>query len=126
TPSSLPTPRKGPSPASTAARPRRSTRPSSSAPQARAAARVRDRVTNAIRPTLEALLIGSLLAAGVSPALARGPTLPEIRMPPGQAVAACVTPGRLMRHVLERTPDLNPAFRDIARYYKQHGEALRI
>ncbi len=31
-----------------------------------------------------------------------------------------------MRHVLERTPDLNPAFRDIARYYKQHGEALRI
>jgi hypothetical protein len=47
-------------------------------------------------------------------------------MPPGQAVAACVTPGRLMRHVLERTPDLNPAFRDIARYYKQHGEALRI
>ena len=47
-------------------------------------------------------------------------------MPPGQAVPACVTPGRLMRHVLERTPDLNPAFRDIARYYKQHGEALRV
>ena len=87
---------------------------------------MRDRVTMPIRPTLKALLIGSLLAAGVSPALARGPTLPEIRMPPGQAVAACVTPGRLMRHVLERTPDLNPAFRDIARYYKQHGEALRI
>jgi hypothetical protein len=31
-----------------------------------------------------------------------------------------------MRHLLERTRDLNPAFRDIARYYKQHGQALRI
>ena len=27
---------------------------------------------------------------------------------------------------LERTPDLDPRFRDIARYYKLHGEALRI
>jgi hypothetical protein len=31
-----------------------------------------------------------------------------------------------MHHVLERTRDLRPAFRDIARYYKQHGEALRV
>ena len=31
-----------------------------------------------------------------------------------------------MRHVLERTRDLDPRFRDIARYYKQHGEALRV
>ena len=39
---------------------------------------------------------------------------------------ACVTPGRLKRHLMERTRDLDPRFRDIARYYKQHGEALRI
>ena len=82
-----------------------------------------------IRPTRKALLAGALLAAivaGAQPASARGPTLPEIRLAPGQTVPACVTPGRLMRHVQERTRDLNPAFRDIARYYKQHGEALHV
>lgn len=31
-----------------------------------------------------------------------------------------------MRHVLERTPNLDPRFRDIARHYKLHGEALGI
>src|SRR5258706_2139550 len=79
------------------------------------------------RPIREALLVGAVLAAaGAHAAAARGPTLPEIRLAAGQSVPACVTPGRLMRHVLERTHDLNPAFRDIARYYKQHGEALRV
>ena len=37
-----------------------------------------------------------------------------------------MTPSRLMRHLMERTRDLDPRFRDIARYYKLHGEALRI
>jgi hypothetical protein len=82
------------------------------------------------RPIRTALLIGTLLAAavaGAQPASARGgPTLPEIRLAPGQAVPACVTPGRLNRHLAERTRDLDPRFRDIARYYKLHGEALRI
>jgi len=76
-----------------------------------------------------ARLLSALLAAlvsGVPPAAARGPVLPDIRLSPGGAVPACVTPRRLMHHVLERTPDLRPAFRDIARYYKQHGEALRV
>jgi len=76
-----------------------------------------------------ALLISALLASLVGrlpPAAGRGPELPEIRLSPGQTVPACVTPSRLMRHVLERTRDLSPAFRDIARYYKQHGEALRV
>ena len=31
-----------------------------------------------------------------------------------------------MRHLMERTRNLDPRFRDIARYYKLHGEALRI
>ena len=31
-----------------------------------------------------------------------------------------------MRHLLERTRDLDPRFRDIAGYYKLHGEALGI
>jgi hypothetical protein len=49
-----------------------------------------------------------------------------IRMAEGESVPACVTPARLMAHVLERTPNLDPAFRDIARFYKQHGDALRV
>jgi Mannosyl-glycoprotein endo-beta-N-acetylglucosaminidase len=76
-----------------------------------------------------ARLLGALLAAlvgGVVPAAARGPVLPDIRLSSGQTVPACVTPRRLMHHVLERTVDLRPAFGDIARYYKQHGEALRV
>src|SRR5215467_11038857 len=76
-----------------------------------------------------ARLLSALLAAlltGVLPAAARGPVLPDIRLSRGQEVPACITPRRLMQHVLERTPDLRPAFRDIARYYKQHGEALRV
>jgi hypothetical protein len=68
-----------------------------------------------------------LLAGGAaSAASARGPTLPEIRLTADQKVPACVTPGRLMRHLLERTRDLDPRFRDIARYYKLHGEALHV
>src|SRR5215472_10793235 len=81
------------------------------------------------RLTRSALLIGAFLAPVVShapPVAARGSTLPEIRLSPGQTVPACVTPSRLMHHVLERTSNLRPAFRDIARYYKQHGEALRV
>jgi hypothetical protein len=75
-----------------------------------------------------ALLLSALVAgaAGPLPAAALGPMLPQIRLSPVEAVPACVTPSRLMHHVLERTPDLRPAFRDIARYYKQHGEALRV
>jgi hypothetical protein len=66
------------------------------------------------------------LVVGIAPAAGRGPTLPEIRLAPGHTLPGCVTPSRLMQHVLERTRDLSPAFRDIARYYKQHGEALRV
>jgi hypothetical protein len=68
------------------------------------------------------------MAVGARDAAAAGrPTLPPIRMSHSDdGVPACVTPGRLMAHVAERTPDLEPRFRDIAHYYKQHGEALRI
>jgi hypothetical protein len=80
-------------------------------------------------PLPTARLLSALLAAvvsGVLPAAAREPVLPDIRLSAGATVPACVTPRRLMHHVLERTPNLRPAFRDIALYYKQHGEALRV
>ena len=73
-------------------------------------------------------LLAAAGAAGAAQAAARGrPVLPAIRVFHGsEGVPACVTPSRLMRHVLERTPDLDPRFRDIARYYKMHGEAFGI
>src|SRR6185503_18485649 len=80
------------------------------------------------------LLIAAALAAACSgtatamaaPARDR-PALPEIRISPAtRGVPACVTPSRLMRHLLERTRNLDPRFRDIARYYKLHGDALGI
>ena len=82
------------------------------------------------RPT-RPLLIAALLAAASAgmggPAAARGPTLPKIRVSTAaESVPACVTPSRLNRHLLERTHDLDPRFRDIARYYKLHGEALGV
>jgi Mannosyl-glycoprotein endo-beta-N-acetylglucosaminidase len=51
---------------------------------------------------------------------------PEIRTHEKNRVPACVTPARLTRYLMTRNPDLLPQFRDIARFYKQHGEALRV
>ena len=79
--------------------------------------------------TTLALLAGALLCglgSGGHAASRWGPTLPDIRLGPGQSVPRCVTPSRLNRHLQERTRDLDPRFRDIARYYKQHGETLRV
>lgn len=55
-----------------------------------------------------------------------GPAAVRIRMEPGERVPACVTPARLMQHLRERNPRLDPVFSDVARYYKLHGEALRV
>jgi hypothetical protein len=88
---------------------------------------------NAARALLATVALAALGlgAAGVMSTAARAardrPALPEIRVTAAtQGVPRCVTPSRLMRHVLERTPSLDPRFRDIARFYKQHGEAMRI
>jgi hypothetical protein len=78
------------------------------------------------------LIVAALLAAGSGAtgtlaAPARGPILPEIRVSAAsQGVPACVTPSRLMHHLTQRTRDLDPRFRDIAGYYKLHGDALGI
>lgn len=81
-------------------------------------------------PIIALLAVGGIAAASSSVAAAepRGrPMLPQIRVShAAETVPACVTPARLMRHLLERTPDLEPRFRDIAHYYKQHGEALGV
>lgn len=53
-------------------------------------------------------------------------TLPEIRLNTGNRVPACVTPERLMAFVATRNPRLDPRFRDLAKWYRHHGEALRV
>jgi hypothetical protein len=53
-------------------------------------------------------------------------TLPEIRLSAHNAVPACVTPERLMAFLKRRNGKLDPRFRNIASYYKKHGEAWGV
>jgi hypothetical protein len=74
------------------------------------------------------MLTAALLAAagGVADAAGGRPVLPEVRLSSRHSVPRCVTPSRLNRHLMERTRNLDPRFRDIARFYRLHGEALRV
>lgn len=78
-----------------------------------------------LRPAVFGIL-GVLAAVLGVPSSASAQAIPEIRMHEGNRVPACVTPARLMRYLATRNSDLLPQFRDIARLYKQHGEALRV
>lgn len=81
-------------------------------------------------------LVVAALALAVFPFAAIAPANAErsasqsatvnIRLGPGESVPACVTPARLMAHVRARNPKLDARFADIARFYKQHGDALRV
>lgn len=51
---------------------------------------------------------------------------PPIRINASNLVPSCVTPDRLMAFLRSRTPALDPRFRDIAHWYKVHGEAWRV
>lgn len=52
--------------------------------------------------------------------------LPEIRMHRDNGVPACVTPDRLMAFLQMRNARLAPRYRDIAKWYRHHGEAWRV
>jgi hypothetical protein len=54
------------------------------------------------------------------------PTLPEIRLSQSNPVPACVTPERLMAFLQRRNGNLSPRFRNIASFYKKHGEAWGV
>ena len=51
---------------------------------------------------------------------------PPIRITPTNGVPLCATPERLMAFLRTRNANLDPRFRDIARWYKHHGEAWRV
>jgi len=67
-----------------------------------------------------------LLALAATPAAAAGRADTPIRIYPANAVPACVTPERLDHFLLSRNPDLEPRLRNIARWYRRHGEAWRV
>ena len=70
------------------------------------------------------VLIGTAIAAIASPASAQ--TLPEIRTHARNRVPVCVTPERLMRFLGTGNSSVKPQFRDIAKFYKEHGDKLQV
>lgn len=73
---------------------------------------------------LAALGALSLTAAGAArPATA---ATPEIRITGSNRVPVCVTPDKLTRFLESGNPSIEPKFRGIARFYKEHGERLRV
>lgn len=71
-----------------------------------------------------AILLAAFAAALTSPVLAA--SLPAIKASSGNAVPACVTPGRLESFLKSRNPGLANRFHDIGVYYMRHGEDLGI
>lgn len=68
-------------------------------------------------------VFGSLLPYAQAHARVATPT---IRTTHSNAVPACVTPDRLMAFLKTRNRRLDPRFKDIAAWYKRHGEAWHV
>ena len=51
---------------------------------------------------------------------------PAIRMSETNRVPACVSPERLMDFLKTRNPEVDPRYRDLARWYKHYGEAWNV
>lgn len=79
------------------------------------------------RQTASALAAALALATALvgAPKAARA-ALPEIRASASNPVPACVTPERLMAFLAANNTRLDARYRDIAHWYKRHGEALRV
>ncbi len=79
----------------------------------------------AMRAALVSALLVALPAGTAATASASQP-LPEIRMHRQNHVPACVTPDRLMAFLATRNGQVEPRYRDIAKWYRHHGEAWRV
>ncbi len=78
-------------------------------------------------PLTRACLI--VLASALLAGLSAGPFSAQaagIRISATNPVPACVTPERLMAFLRARNTTLDPKYRDIAHWYKRHGEELRV
>jgi hypothetical protein len=82
----------------------------------------------ASRPLTQQIVLLGILLPTLLLALSTGQAkaLPEIRTHEANRVPACVTAPRLMHFMAARNANMEPRFRDIARLYRQHGEALRV
>lgn len=79
------------------------------------------------RPLARAALLAASLAAGLIASLPYAhAAAPAIRMSTNNSVPACVTPERLMAFLRARNTSLDPYYKDIAAWYKAHGESLRV
>ncbi len=67
-----------------------------------------------------------LFAFLASPVPLAAADLPPIKVSRGNAVPACVTPGRLLAFLESRNPSLDPRFRSIASEYTRLGESLGV
>ena len=70
--------------------------------------------------TVAAALVQLLLASTALHAA------PPIRTGDSNRMPACVAPDRLMAFLHDRNPDLDPKYRDIAKWYKQWGDTWRV
>ena len=53
-------------------------------------------------------------------------TLPGIKTSPSNRMPECATPGRMMRYLKSRNPELDPRFAGVATEYMRLGEALGV
>ncbi|MEZ5817850.1 MAG: glucosaminidase domain-containing protein [Hyphomicrobiaceae bacterium] len=70
--------------------------------------------------------VAMLLAAVGGATTTEAGSLPEIRTSSRNRVPSCVTPARMMRFLADRNPGMQAKFRNIATYYKAHGERLAV
>ncbi len=69
------------------------------------------------------------VAAALAPLLFASTALnaaPPIRTGDSNRMPACVSPERLMAFLQDRNPNLDPKYRDIAKWYKQWGDTWRV
>lgn len=71
-----------------------------------------------------AAVIAALTIAGAASTALAGP--PPIRITPDNRVPACATPDALMAFLRERNPRVERRYRDIAKWYRHHGEAWHV
>lgn len=77
-------------------------------------------------PVLQVALVVASAIGTTAAEAGKTTALPEIRTSADNRVPRCVTPDRLMAFLKSRNPKPDPRYRDIARYYKQWGEAWRV
>ncbi len=80
----------------------------------------------AARSLTVALGMALISIAAINGAAEAAPSLPEIRTSKANPVPQCVTPDRLMAFLKMRNSNLDPRFRNIATFYKKHGDAWGV